>query len=155
LSVPLDESLDRFRIASRELFNHYFRATDRDARVGWTLAERFSEVEAVLFQKLVTEPFQLPNIRYGEPISAIHVRPTTDRTPIMLNREIDSGYWDFPLETVTREADLAFVRYFDWDQLAYRDNQYVRVRVEAWPSHPEAVGKYALIETQYVEFGKA
>jgi hypothetical protein len=70
----------------------------------------------------------------------------------MLNRKADSGCWDHPIRKATREARLAFKTFFDWGQLAYRDNRYVRAQVEGWKSHPEAAGKHALIESQYVRF---
>jgi hypothetical protein len=70
----------------------------------------------------------------------------------MLNREVNSGYWDFPIREVTRDARLLFFRFFDWDVLAYRDNRYVLVQIDSWPSHPEAVGKQALVEARYVHF---
>jgi hypothetical protein len=59
----------------------------------------------------------------------------------MLNREVDSGYWDYPLEEVTREAKLGFISFFDWDQLDYRDHRYVRVQVLEWASQPTVVGE--------------
>jgi hypothetical protein len=75
-----------------------------------------------------------------------------ETAPIMLNRETSSGYWDHPVTEVTRQAELCFLAFFDWDQLGYKDNRYVRIRVNRWPSHPEVVGKDALIDTQYVRF---
>jgi hypothetical protein len=65
---------------------------------------------------------------------SIHVVLESDAAPIMLNREIDPGYWDYSIQEVAREAQLTFICFFDWDQLAYRDNRYVRVRVDSWPS---------------------
>jgi hypothetical protein len=70
----------------------------------------------------------------------------------MLNRELKSGYWDFPIRQVTSDARLLFLRFFDWNVLAYRDNRYVRVQVAEWFSQPEAIGKQTLIESQYVHF---
>jgi hypothetical protein len=70
----------------------------------------------------------------------------------MLNREVNSGYWDYPISEVTREPVLLFVQFFDWDILAYRDNQYVMAEVRDWSSNPETAGKRALIEFQCVQF---
>jgi hypothetical protein len=156
LIVELDESMNQFRIASRELFNHFFRVPDPYNSGGWELEERFRAVQAVLFQELVLEPSALPHAVYGLPQPTIRVRLRHGTfAPIMLNRAVDSGYWDLPLKEVTSEAILVFVQFFDWDQLAFRDNQFVRVRIEQWPSHVEAVKKHALIESQYVAFHKA
>jgi hypothetical protein len=65
---------------------------------------------------------------------------------------LTSGYWDHPVREVAREAQLCFVRFFDWDQSMYRDNLYVEVRVEQWPAKPELEGKHALIEAQYARY---
>jgi hypothetical protein len=152
----LDESMNRFRIASRELFNHFFRVDDPYNNDGWLFEERFCHVEAVLFEQLVVAPSSLPSVTYGthQPAICVVLRHS-DFAPIMINREVDSGYWDHPLGEVTKEAQLSFVRFFDWDLLAIRDNQYVRVNIDAWPAHPEAVGKHALVEAQYVVFHQA
>jgi len=47
------------------------------------------------------------------------------------------------------------MRFFDWDQLGYRNNQYILVQIDLWPSHPETIGKRVLIESTYVRFAKA
>jgi hypothetical protein len=151
--MVLDDLMSRFRYASRELFNHHFRVPDPYNNDGWLLEGRFSQVEAVLFEQLVAAPAALPSVTWGTHQPAIHVGLRHgDFAPIMVNRETDSGYWDFPIKEVTRDAQLSFVRFFDWDLLAVRDNQYVRVVIDAWPQHPEGAGKHALIEAQYVVF---
>jgi hypothetical protein len=73
----------------------------------------------------------------------------------MINREVDTGYWDHPIVEITKDAQLSFVRFFDWDVLAVRDYQYVRIRIDAWPAHPEIIGKHALIEARSVAFDQA
>jgi hypothetical protein len=163
--MALNEMMRRFRVASRELFNHYFRvsmvardvvavadvsAADDDDP--WDVVDRFSHVEDVLFEELVSGPAKLTHVSYGDLQPEILVEVSSDFCPIMLNREVESGYWDFPIHEVTREARLLFFRFFDWDRLDYHDNQYVVVQVADWPAHPEAVGKKALIESRYVHF---
>lgn len=155
--MDLDLLLNRFRIASRELFNGFFRVdAPYEHEKAWVLEERYEEVEAMLFEKLVLEPGELPFFRYGQLHPNIRVQLRYGEfAPIMLNRETDSGYWDYPVKEITKEAQLSFVRFFDWDQLDYRDHRYVRVLVSEWPSQPNAVGKHALIETHYVQFMRA
>jgi hypothetical protein len=81
--------------ASRELFNHFFRVSDPYNNDGWQFEERFSEVQVVLFQKLVTEPAALSDIKYGAiQISVVVELRDSESVPCMINREIDSGYWD-------------------------------------------------------------
>lgn len=151
----IDEMMNQFRLASRELFNHFFRVPDPYVNDGWLLEDRFSGVQCILFQKLVTEPASLLDATYGtlQPEIQIELR-SGESAPIMINREINSGYWDYPIKEVTKDARLLFVSFFDWDQLDYRDNRYVRLQIDDWPSHPETCGKQALIESRHVRFSK-
>jgi len=151
--MSLDALLNRFRVASRELFNGYFRVDDpyNDSEA-WRLEERHGEIEQVLFEKMVLEPAGLPQAVYGFVNPSIRVLLRSDFAPIMFNREIESGYWDHPLKEVTNDATLLFVSFFDWDDLDYRDNRYVRVILDGWAAHPEMRGKHALLETQYARF---
>ena len=156
--MKLDFLINQFRIASRELFNQYFRVEDPyNNDNAWIFDERHGEIESLLFQKMVLEPAELPIIENGYAHSGILVEPAFKDSPIniMLNREINSGYWDFPIEHVTSEAKLMFLYFFDWDQLSIRDNHFVCVEVLDWKSHPETIGKRALVETLNVKFKKA
>ena len=84
----------------------------------------------MLFQKQVAEPLLLNVERYGCPQPNILVESCRDMaTPIKLNREINSGYWDYPLQEINSDSRLLFVCFFDWDRLGCRDNQYVCVQV--------------------------
>jgi hypothetical protein len=110
----------------------------------------------VLFEQLVSEPHSLPEGRYGSRQAAIAVELNrSDRAPIMVNRSQESGYWDHPLVHVTKDVKLAFLCFFDWDQVGVKDNQYVRVVIVDWPAHPEVTGFQALIEAQYVVYRSA
>jgi hypothetical protein len=151
--MDIDQLVKEFRLASREMFNHFFRAYDPYSSEAWEQVERFSGLQEVMFQKLVTEPASLTGSVYGKAQTDILVElHDLDRAPVMLNRDEDSGYWDYPVREVMRDAKLLFVAFFDWDQTAYRDNQYVRFQVAEWPSCPEAVGKHGLIEARHVRF---
>ena len=154
--MNFDDTVKQFRLASRELFNQYFHMSDpwKNSDLAWEPEARFSDVEAVLFQKLVAEPASLPQVAYKTVQTSIRVElaENTNRAPIMINREIKSGYWDHPVAEVNREAIMLFIQFFDWDVLSYRDNRFVRVQIESWPLHQELVGKHALIDTQYVRF---
>jgi len=155
-AIDIDELICRFRIASRELYNNFFMVRNPYENDGWDSEQRFSDVEELLFQKLVLEPTSINGEKYGraQPMILVQLR-LGEFAPIRLNREIESGYWDYPIPEVTNDARLLFLEFFDWDQLDYRNNQYVLVQVDHWPSHPETVGKRALIESQYVRFAKA
>jgi hypothetical protein len=155
--MTIDDSISQFRIASRELFNTYFRIADPyNNDDAWALSERFSQVESVLFDQLVAAPGSLPFGAYGthQPNILVLLRGL-DFAPIMINREVDTEYWDHPIVEITKDAQLSFVRFFDWDVLAVRDYQYVRVRIDAWSAHPEVIGNHALIEARSVAFDQA
>lgn len=155
--MSLDEMMKQFRLASRELFNHYFRISNSHGGDKWGSIERFREVENLLFRKLVAEPASLEAFVYGDvqPAILVRLRDGLNAAPLMLNRDIDSGYWDHPLAEVPSGTELIFVRFFDWDELDFHDNQYTRVQVRSWSAHPEAIGKHALIESQYIRFVEA
>ncbi len=152
----MNKQLNLFRVASRELFNGFFRVDDPYENNGWEQEELFRKVQDILFESLVVFQTKADNISYGEVNRSILVLPTSSvRTPIMINREINSGYWDYPLDYAPVESIFHFIEFFDWDQLSYKDNRYVKVEIALWPEHPEVTGKQALIETQYVEYKNA
>ncbi len=168
--MDLHQSMSRFRLASRELFNHYFSVPYPPGEPHYEYYDGFREVERVLFTMLVLEPCSVPlassDYSYGlDAHPGIRVRlPIANANdnlvgvdepmvaPLMLNREINSGYWDYPLDRFTNEATLLYVAYFDWDSMHSRDNAYVRVQVQDWPSHPEAIGKHGLVESHLVRY---
>lgn len=153
--MNFDLIMNRFRIASRELFNHHFRVDDPWNNDGWALEARFSEVEATLFQAIVLDPVRQIELMYGQHQPSIRVELRSQFAPVMINRDQDSGYWDFPIRTVTSTARMSFVRFFDWDLLSFRDYQYVRVVIDEWSEHPECAGKHALVDSQSVAFRMA
>ncbi|MES2072001.1 MAG: hypothetical protein V4488_16715 [Pseudomonadota bacterium] len=150
--MELNSLMVRFRLASRELFNHYFHASTHDEDE-WVTEERFSIVEEHLFSALVTEPANLPYVPYGQLQANILVTLRSGEfAPWMLNRENNSGYWDHPQSEFTKDAVLHFMNFFDWDVVDFKDGRYVRVVVASWPSFPEHIGRQALVESQYVQF---
>lgn len=154
--VSLNELMERFRVASREIFNQFFHVEDPYNNNGWPSEERFKAVERILFDKMVLEPAGLEQASYNSVMPSIAVKLRIGGpAPAMINREIKSGYWDHPIQEVTNDAHLHFICFFDWDNLSYRNNQYVRVRIARWPSQQEVEGKEALIEARYVEFSKS
>lgn len=150
--MELDALMNRFRLASRELFNHYFHASTHDD-AQWAADERFTTLEEQLFHALVSEPANLSTAIYGrfQPTILVRLR-IGEFAPLMLNRETESSYWDHPQQEFTQDAVFHFMQYFDWDHTDFKDNRYVRVVVAEWPSKPELVGKQALVESQYVRF---
>lgn len=153
----MDAFINEFRLASRELFNNFFLKPFL-VNEDWALYEHFDLIEAQLFSALVTSRVGIPEVRYGEvqpDVLVFATSPSLYGIPIMLNREIDSGYWDHDVDTAVPGCLFSFLSFFDWDQKSYKDNRYVRVVVREWPENPSLVGKHALIETHYVSYGKA
>lgn len=153
----VNAALNAFRLASRELFNGYFLVKDEPYdNGGWSLLERFGEVEDVLFEQLVGPSCTSSLGPYGQPQPKLLASLRSgDFAPIMVHRDTDSGYWDHPVSEVTRDAVLRFVRFFNWDQLAIRDYRYVEVVIDSWPQHPDLAGKRALVESQYTAYSEA
>ena len=155
--MNMDKLLNKFRLASRELFNNYF-LEEFIVNEDWDFYEHFTLIEEHLFLALVTTKSRILEVTYGLPQPEILVKPKPESVcgvPIMLNREIDSGYWDYPVDLAIPDCLFTFVKFFDWDQKSYQDNRYVRVIVKDWPENPTLNGKHALIETHYVSYCKA
>jgi len=153
----MDKLVNKFRLASRELFNNYF-LEELLVNEDWNFYEHFTLIEEQLFLALVTTQSGIAEITYGFPQPEILVTPRSESIcgiPIMLNREIDSGYWDHSITVASPSCVFTFMKFFDWDQKSYQDNRYVRVIVRDWPENPSLVGKHALIETHYVSYKKA
>ena len=149
----IDASIRQFRIASRELFNSYFRIHAPYDNDGWDGRDRFSQLENILFDALVGQPHGLTPSAYGAANEEVLVKiRDLDAAPAQLNRLVDSGYWDHPVTQIDSGAVMCFIRFFDWDQLDYRDNRFVRACVREWPSHANEVGKHVLLEAQHVRF---
>jgi hypothetical protein len=104
-----------FRIADRELFNRFFRVPSpwENQEAAWSLVERFNDLESVLFQKMVAEALGVSGSSYGEPQKDI-LLVGQGEVPALINREDDSGYWDFPISTIPVDAEMQFVSFFDW-----------------------------------------
>ena len=72
-------------------------------------------------------------------------------TPIFINRDLPrSGYWDHPVSRVRPdEIELDLLRFFDFDQLGYRDYRYFEVMVHGSTHYPDIIGRAALIEVEH------
>jgi hypothetical protein len=156
--MKIDDLINKFRVASRELFNNYFRIENpwstENQEEAWYRQHRYLEVEKTLWQQLVLDMAEIdgPGYEANEAHPKIRLKIKSDRGPIMLNREFTSGYWDYPVKEVTNKAVFAFVSFFDFDNLSIRDNQYVRAKVLDWQAHPETIGKHALLDANNVVY---
>jgi hypothetical protein len=151
----MDRSINKFRLASREIFNTYFRDSSSEYEAEWEYFENIQFIEESLFKALVVVPNKIVDVVYGRPQIEILVKSAIETSiPLMLNREVDCGYWDHPVTVAVPNASFTFVKFFDWDQMGYMDNRYARVIVREWPERQDLIGKHALIETQYITYEK-
>ena len=113
----------------------------------------FRDLEAIAFEKLVADRLSANTAPYGSLQPGIIVIPKVgDDISALINRDVDSGYWDFPVATIPGGAVMHFIEFFDWDSLGVRDNKYVRVRIASCPANVAIEGRDALIDAQDVSF---
>jgi len=143
--------MDAYRECVRHLWNTYFQR-EAEANQDWDHRDEFNAIAAQLFRALVLRKLGRESAevrpdhwapRKPLPFLQVVVEP---RSEIMVNREIDGGYWDHPLTVIDQgDLELHFVQYFDWADLAFRDFAYYRVRIVGSAKYPDVVGKDALI----------
>jgi hypothetical protein len=156
-------SFHAYREGVRHLWNTQFLSVVRTATDKWMLRDIFDDVCASLFAALVLEPLRvavaenavgaLPAGRAAapRPMLQFHVMPAGPRAPIHINRDLPrGGYWDHPpTMLLPGEADLRFVRWFDFDPLGFRDFRYYEVHIVSSSVHAEISGRVALIECEH------
>jgi hypothetical protein len=150
----ITELMQKHRECSRHLWNTYFwpqAETDDD----WDLRDRFESIVAELFASLVLWPLEREEFKPTpanweplKPVEFIRVVPIKSllQCPILINREISSGYWDHPVTAIdSADTDMRFIQYFDWSNLGHRDFEFIRVHIARSIAHPEIVGHNALL----------
>jgi hypothetical protein len=157
--------LGSYRECARHVWNGYFLEAIATSSDKWALRDEFDDVCSILFGSLVAAPLGVAAAydareilsRSRDPVARVihwlHVVPKTTPAgvPIMINRdrEKDSGYWDHPVRQVAAtEVSLRFMRWFDFDELGFRDLKYFLVRVVS-ASRDDIVGRAALIGCEY------
>lgn len=145
----LDEGINRFRFASRELYNNFFRASyEEDYELWCLMKDGFQEVQKTLFERMIEIPFGLDHYSYGmEAQLNVEVKVDQESMSVMLNRGINTGYWDYPLTKIPGEYILVFREFFDFNTNVYLDHGYTKVEVLKSSDYPDIVGKHGLIET--------
>jgi hypothetical protein len=156
--LDITTSVANFREAARHLWNcHYLPFLPEDP---WDARDSFDEVIAHLFASIVLEPCDIIGTRLapsctGQPdvVKGLLVRPWPEQGAlILINREAgrSSGYWDHPKKTIAaEEAELHFARFYDWEEIGYRDFRYVEVLIVSAPADPSICGHWALLDFEY------
>jgi hypothetical protein len=144
----------------RHLWNTYFRPVAEPTQ-NWDMREEFDAVGCEIFSTLVLRPLgvldhELAAASSPSPraLPGFRIVPMGEcGSPICINRDRPrSGYWDYPLSVVRHgEVELHLLRYFDFDELGWRDFRYYEVVVHASSKYPDIVGRAALIEVHHAK----
>lgn len=149
-----------YRECVRHLWNAYFRAIAEPTR-NWDVRDEFDEIAREIFSSLVSREigavdFELAKESSSDPITRpdFHIVPGSEcGVPILINRDLPrSGYWDYPISRVEpNDVEMHLLRFFDFEELGYREYQYFEVMIDASVDYPDLVGRAALIEVQYAK----
>jgi hypothetical protein len=149
-----------YRECVRHLWNIQFRPVVDSARPSfertWDIRDEFDEIARSIFSSLVLNPMGLFNHKLSAASSSepsvlpdFRIVPSSKHgVRILINRDLPrSGYWDHPVSEIKPEdVELHLLRFFDFDQLGFRDFRYYEVIIHASPTFPEIVGRAALID---------
>lgn len=142
-----------FRECGRDLWNLYLRDSQREeylSRLCW----QFDKILRELFQIILLDPCEVScEVEYVKggledfpEIFCVEI-PNLNSDSIYISRERGHcGYWDFDLKGVSLEGiELVFIDFFDFEQIEWREFQYLRVNIVGFPAAPECIGRQALI----------
>lgn len=150
--MDVTEQLLAYRETARHLWNTSLRqiATMDDVNP-WDVRDRFEDSCDTLFlDHVVVEK----RWRSGEPLPIRVVAPKGG-LEMHVNREKGerSGDWGFPCECVGRRGlELAFVDFFDFDVLGWRDFEYAEVLIRGCTDEQDLEGRFALVRPGLVSF---
>jgi hypothetical protein len=161
-NMDITSSFLLYRETARHVWNTAF--VGHIPNVDWNARDGFCDACLSLFKEIVLVPSGLDpecsQADYASPAfvyESIVLKPKGPSLafPILINREkgVDSGYWDHPIDVFSnKDGLLKFSKFFDWNDLAKRDFQYVMTKIES--SNQDIDGRFALVEPQYIDFHK-
>ena len=145
-----------YRECVRHLWNTYFRPVAEPTQ-NWDLCDEFDIIARGIFSSLVLRPMEVFDHElapeYAAEPSVLPGFRIVPGTPIFINRDLPrSGYWDHPVSRVRPdEVELHLLRFFDFDQLGYRDFRYFEIVVHASTKYPDIIDRAALIEVEHAK----
>lgn len=152
--MNLNDRMIQFRLASRDLYNNYFYSASRAAAS--EALERYSNVLEALFSNMVSFPEKLQDVSYNETQANIEVLLKNEAQRIYyIEVETKLGYWEAVKIPTNNSLKINFECYFDWDDLAIKDNRYIKGVIVSFSGNEEFIGKKALIEANDAIFQKA
>jgi len=129
------------------------------------LEENFCEVERLMFRAMVlyqisdkvcAEDLIGPHMcvnSVAPPLINFQIRPQGNSMTVLVNREIQSGYWDYPIrELKSGDCQIALIHFFDWANYdCPRKYEFYRGRIGESGTYPETVGKHVLVPVEEAE----
>lgn len=144
-----------YRECVRHLWNTYSRPVAEPTQ-DWDVRDEFDTIAREIFSTLVLRPLEIFNHELSPASSTnplvlpdFRIIPAGEfGSPILINRDLPrSGYWDHPVSEIRpADVELHLLRFFDFDELGYRDYRYLEVVIHSSPTYPDIVGRVALIE---------
>lgn len=157
-SADLTPHLLKYREAARHLWNCFLREDDRGGAVpNGLLLDRWEAIQDDLFAALVlryTGDDTPEKVRLApgaaKPLPFLKVVPMSAEVRAHVSRTKPAQtYWDHPVGQLGPTDDLRFIGFFDFGSYDYVDFKFFHVFVQGSETHPELVGREALVEVQY------
>ncbi len=151
MNTECTDLFTRYREVARHVWNIGF--WPNPALREWDSVELYQEAAARLFEAMIILPLGYQariDDKYNPGLTVdFSVEPATPEVDLLVNgnSEDEPGrIWGRPkIRIKPKEQRLRFVSFFDWDQTAARDFQYLEVRIEQFDGRSEVVGRRALI----------
>ena len=137
------ERFNRYRDLSRMVWNvGFYSDLSRDDYVA---IAAYKDVLQRLFEVMVAMPLSQEgqDPRFRVIINRQEIEFLVARS---LPEEHDGRWQAVSYALVPDSYEFLFMDYFDWDQLAPKDCRYIRALIVRLDSHPDLVGRQALIE---------
>ena len=154
-----------YRECVRHIWNAFYMPVIEKHGGSFELEETFCKLETELFVAIIAIPLKDDTSELSEHmtdpkkgLSLYHVVPSSESgVPVMISRDKNNTqYWDYPTDRLCPgDAEMRFIRYFDFSSDDYLDFKYVMAEIIASIKHPDLIGRLALIELEYTIIFKA
>ena len=150
-----------YRESVRNIWNKHYVPVIEEHGGSFELERTFCRIEIEMFDALVAIPLNdeiskleshMSDPKKG--LTLYHVVPLSEYdVPVMISREKNkTQYWDYPKNRLLPgEAEMRFVRFYDFSSDDYSDFKYVMAEIIASQLYPDLAGRLALIDMQYTK----
>ena len=159
--IEITPVINQYRECVRHLYNTYFlKEVSEGEDIDWDLKDLYNNIASQLFDAVVLYPRDISNAKLTPdhivpkvPLAFLQIMPSDHAAAmVLINREIDSGYWD---EKATDQelcdSRMSFLGFFDFDSSGFMEMNYYLVLIESAPNRPDLAGRQALIPVQYAK----